>query len=233
VTAYPASPGLHCSRCGRRQPPDGPLTTADGTPISAAEYRALASLVAAALVCSDCVSAPNAAAASAEHGSPAAAGAQAPVERTPRPPGTQGPRPLSTPCHREVPLDERECWRLMRIARIGRLGFTENALPVILPAHFVVRDAEVVLATLPDGRVTSAAGSAIVAFEVDGYDPATREGWCVSTFGRSRLITDPREIKDLDELDFAPWSGNPDRRYIAVEPSHLRGKALTTAAPAG
>jgi len=202
-------------------------------PISAVEYRALASLVGAALVCSDCVSGLSAAATSVEHGVPPAAGAQAPVERSPRPSGTEGPRPLSTSRHREVALDERECWRLMRIARIGRLGFTENALPVILPAHFVVRDAEVVLASLPDGKVASADRSAVVAFEVDGYDPATREGWCVSTFGRSRLITDPLEIKALDELDFAPWSGNPDRRYIAIEPSNLRGRALTRADAAG
>lgn len=31
---------------------------------------------------------------------------------------------------------------------------------------------------------------AVVAFEVDSYDPQTQNGWCVPVIGPSRLITD-------------------------------------------
>lgn len=46
---------LICSRCGKKQPTEGPLTTDDGTPISVLEYVTLAGLVDGALVCSGCV----------------------------------------------------------------------------------------------------------------------------------------------------------------------------------
>lgn len=140
---------------------------------------------------------------------------------------------MPAPSHRETPLDERECWQLIRTVPVGRLAFTEHALPVILPAHFIIRDAEIVLASLADARVISADRGAIVAFEVDAYQPATQEGWCVSTLGRSRRITDTQEITALDELHFNPWTGDPNRHYIAIEVNRLRGKALTLAGGSG
>lgn len=124
-------------------------------------------------------------------------------------------------------LDEQECRQLIATAPIGRLAFTESALPMILPVHFTVRDGEVVIASLGGSKVSSARRGDIVAFEVDGYDPETREGWTASVVGPSRLITDPDEIAALDLLDFAPWTPDQDRHYLAVQIGVLRGRRLT------
>lgn len=124
-------------------------------------------------------------------------------------------------------LDEEECRALIRTAPLGRLAFTEAALPTILPVHFHLRDEEVVIASLSGSKVSSARRGDIVAFEVDGYDTATREGWTANVVGPSRLITDHADVAALDLLDFAPWTRDQDRHYIAVQIGLLRGRRLT------
>lgn len=136
---------------------------------------------------------------------------------------------ITSPGRCEIPIGERECRKLLPTQSVGRIAFTERALPVIYPAHFVVDEDEIILAALPDGRVASAERGAIVAFEVDAYDPTTGQGWCVCTLGRSRLITDTAHLQALDALHFSPWASRADRRYIAVEISMLRGKRLADA----
>lgn len=236
MTSGPKPPTYICSRCGTPQPAEGPLRADDGTAISAKTFQELAALAGDALICSQCVHAaatvefpaiawpapgPQTTRRTQESAEPAAPDLSSGQE-------ADAPEPRQ-PTHREVPLDEEDCWQLMGSAVIGRLGLTDRALPLILPAHFVVRDREVVIASLPDPKVANAGRRGVVAFEVDGYDPVTRQGWCVSTVGRSRLITDPEEIRALDSLDFAPWTHSPDRHYIAIELGRLRGIALTAA----
>jgi hypothetical protein len=186
------------------------LIAEDGTPISVREYLAVASLVGDALVCSDCVAALS---------YPAETSSS--IASTPR-----DAKDPPVPTHREIELGSPECWRLLSTRPVGRLGFTDRALPEIRPTHFVVRDEQLVLATLNDRKVVSADRRDVVAFEVEDYDPDTREGWWVSTVGRAGLITDRAEIDDLDRLDFTPWSDHPHRHYIAVQIEALHGRRL-------
>lgn len=133
--------------------------------------------------------------------------------------------PATRPLSRD--LDDEECRHLLGTTPIGRLGFTDRALPMILPAHYTVREPEVVLASLPDSKVNAAARATIVAFETDHYDPGRQEGWCVSLVGPSRLICDPDEVSALDGLDFAPWTGDPRQHYIGIRIAMLRGRRLS------
>jgi uncharacterized protein len=128
-------------------------------------------------------------------------------------------------------LGEEECRRLMPTAAIGRLGFTENALPSIAPVHFRVIGDTVVLASLTGSKVASADRGDIVAFEVDAYEPATAEGWTVSVLGPSSRVTDPDEVDELDRLDFAPWTGNPAQCYIRIRIERIRGRRLCRETP--
>lgn len=193
-----------CSRCGKPQPTTGPLRTSDGTPITVSTYLDLAGLSGDALVCPDCL--PSLDALGRELSG------------------------LSPSGHTETPLDERECRRLLPTQPIGRLAFTEHALPVIRPAHFVFRGPRLVLAGLTDGRVASARRDSLVAFEVDAYDAARRQGWWVCAIGRCRLITDRSQIRELDDLQFTPWSKDPDRNDIAIDIAVLRGQRLAPTA---
>jgi nitroimidazol reductase NimA-like FMN-containing flavoprotein (pyridoxamine 5'-phosphate oxidase superfamily) len=136
---------------------------------------------------------------------------------------------MPDPVHVFEDLDEAECRRLLATAPIGRLGFTEGALPMIVPVHFVVRGDDVVICTLDGPKVRSAGRNDVVAFEVDSYDPDTREGWGVVVVGVTRLITDEADLAGLDALGFAPWSRQQGRHYFAVRMDSVRGRILTRA----
>jgi nitroimidazol reductase NimA-like FMN-containing flavoprotein (pyridoxamine 5'-phosphate oxidase superfamily) len=126
-------------------------------------------------------------------------------------------------------LDDQECRALLESATFGRLAFTQGALPMILPSHFVVRGDEVVVPSLAAAAIASARKRHVVVFEVDTYEPATREGWSVSVIGPSRLIVDPYEVAELDRLDFSPSSAQHGWHYIAVRIGMLRGARLVLA----
>ena len=90
-----------------------------------------------------------------------------------------------------VVLDEAECRRLLARAVIGRLAYTEGALPAIQPVHFTVHDGQVVIPTRVGSKVAAASMGAVVAFEVDEYDAASRTGWNVTVVGPSAVVTAP------------------------------------------
>ena len=67
------------------------------------------------------------------------------ARRTGRPDDDDGGHPMDRlPDDREVELlDEAECLRLLTTAAIGRVAFTEGALPAVQPVSFAVADGEI------------------------------------------------------------------------------------------
>ena len=123
-------------------------------------------------------------------------------------------------------LDEQICRRLLQVAPHGRLAFTEGALPMVLPVAYTVRGDEVIASVV--GVEAGRFRGAVVAFEVDSFEPRTQDSWCVSVIGPSRPITDPQLIAEMDGLGFAPYTPDvePGRQYVAVHIAVLRGRRL-------
>jgi hypothetical protein len=123
-------------------------------------------------------------------------------------------------------LDEAECRRLLGRAVVGRLGFTEGALPAIQPVSFAMSAEEIIIPTRQGSKVAVASRGAIVAFEVDEFDPADRTGWNVTVVGPSRVISDAGQIRALDELGARPWPPADTCCYVAVRIRLLRGRRI-------
>ncbi|WP_104522926.1 pyridoxamine 5'-phosphate oxidase family protein [Blastococcus atacamensis] len=136
----------------------------------------------------------------------------------------------STDVHRRLEVfDETECRRLLAIAVIGRLGYTEGALPSIQPVHFTVFDGQVIIPTRVGSKVAAASRGAVVAFEVDEYDAALRTGWNVTVIGPSRVISDPDGVHALDELGAQAWAPPDAACYVAVQIAIVRGRRVIAA----
>lgn len=86
-------------------------------------------------------------------------------------------------------LTAAECVSLLSTAHLGRLVYTENALPAIRPVRFRLDGDSVVIGTLPCRRVAGLPG-AVVAFEADDIDLSTRTGWSVVVVGKAEAVTD-------------------------------------------
>ena len=94
------------------------------------------------------------------------------------------------------PLSPADCWHLLDQARVGRVAFTDRAMPAIAAvACRLGDDGELLLAVPAGSRAADGVHHAIVAFAVDDVTA----GWSVSVVGETRVLdgTAPRP-QDLD-----------------------------------
>lgn len=90
-------------------------------------------------------------------------------------------------------LSREESLALLGSRSVGRIAVTMRALPTILPVTDVL-DAtteSIVFRTGYGTKLDAAGRNAVVAFEIDDLDEATRTGWSVVAIGTASEVTDP------------------------------------------
>ena len=122
-----------------------------------------------------------------------------------------------------VVLDEAECRRLLTTVAVGRLGFTDGALPVVLPVPFAMHDDRVLIPAGAGSTVVRALRGAVVALLADSYRGDLASGWGVTVVGPSRVIGGALEVAVLDRLRLFPGAPTSGRCYIEVRPGLVRG----------
>jgi nitroimidazol reductase NimA-like FMN-containing flavoprotein (pyridoxamine 5'-phosphate oxidase superfamily) len=125
-----------------------------------------------------------------------------------------------------VELDEAECLRLLAGHEIGRVVFTEAALPAAQPVTYLLDEEEIVFRTAGGSRLAAATRNAVVAFQVDRIDPDTRTGWTVLGVGQAYEVVVPERLADLAERIPAPWARQSTAHTIAVPLQRLSGRRL-------
>ncbi|MEN3533732.1 pyridoxamine 5'-phosphate oxidase family protein [Microbispora sp. ZYX-F-249] len=124
-------------------------------------------------------------------------------------------------------LSGGECLDLLASAPIGRIVFTDRALPAVQPVNFCLLDGNIVIRTAAGSKLAAAARNAIVAFEADDFDVSCRTGWSVTAVGPARAVSEPEEIARLSALPLTPWvPGNRDH-FIVMAPEQISGRRLT------
>jgi nitroimidazol reductase NimA-like FMN-containing flavoprotein (pyridoxamine 5'-phosphate oxidase superfamily) len=131
----------------------------------------------------------------------------------------------------EVPTTE-QCLDLVRTATIGRLAIHAGALPTIVPVNFVLTDGGIVVRTAPGSKLDNALEHAVVAFEVDDFDPLRHTGWSVVITGLAREIVDPAELDAVRRLPLAHWAPGEATRYVCVSLDLVSGRRIGATAPA-
>ena len=126
-------------------------------------------------------------------------------------------------------LSEEECLSLLRVSKFGRVAIIVDEFPVVLPVnHRLVDDAggAFLLLRTRSGNVIDQASTA-VAFQVDGVEPARREGWSVLVRGRSRRV-DPDTAELCEGLGLETWLAGRDT-WVVIEPILITGRRLHAA----
>ncbi len=129
-------------------------------------------------------------------------------------------------------LSRDECLRLLATAPIGRIVFTERALPAVRLVNFILRGDEIVIRTGEGCKLLSAVRHAVVAFEADEVDYRTRTGWSVTVIGHAREVTDAAELATLRGLLLTSWAPGPREHLICVKVELVSGRRLDNALPA-
>mgnify|MGYP001024768955 FL=1 len=130
-----------------------------------------------------------------------------------------------------IPLDSAEALLLLGTVSIGRIVFTQHALPTIRPVNHVVDHGAIVIRTHEGAALTSRTRltdgpGVVVAYEADSIDPVTHLGWSVVVTGYARLVTDARELARYQKL-LHPWVGAAMDYAVRIDPDLVTGVRLT------
>ena len=123
-------------------------------------------------------------------------------------------------------LSRAECLALLPTVPIGRLVFTDRALPAVVPVNFVVHDGRIVVRTGQGSSLAAAVRGAVVAFEVDQVDEQARNGWSVTVTGRASEVVDPDAVAELSSLPLQPWAGGERNHFIVVPVDLVQGRRV-------
>jgi hypothetical protein len=133
----------------------------------------------------------------------------------------------------EVPVEE--CLTLLRENVVGRIAFVADELLTILPVNYRVVEASgqtpgnwLALRTRP-GNVLERA-SMMVAFEIDGFDAAHRQGWSVLVRGTLHHI-DADAATFRERFDSEPWLAAERDAWLIIESFAITGRRLHSAEP--
>src|SRR5262245_8474269 len=129
-------------------------------------------------------------------------------------------------------LSRADCLALLTAAPIGRIVFTDRALPAVQPVNFVLDGEDIIIRTTAGSKLSRATRNAVVAFEADEFNPETRTGWSVAVVGRARAVTEPAEYTRLEALPLRPWAPGSRDHFIAISTEQTSGR-LIIANPAG
>ncbi|MGW3658290.1 pyridoxamine 5'-phosphate oxidase family protein [Streptomyces sp. NPDC005151] len=124
-------------------------------------------------------------------------------------------------------LGRQECLSLLATAPVGRIVYTRQALPAVLPVNFALdSDGAVLLRISADSEPARAVGGAVVAFEADAVDAAAHSGWSVVLTGRAAVVTDQAEMNRLDRAGPRSWAPSPEEVFVRIEPELVTGREL-------
>lgn len=123
-------------------------------------------------------------------------------------------------------LDREQCLDLLENVRVGRLVFTEDALPAVQPVNFRLHRGDVVIRVAGGAKLTAAAGNAVVAFEADELDPDLRSGWSVTVVGHANLITDVTELVEMSGTFLQPWVDGRRDHFVRIQIEKVTGRRL-------
>lgn len=123
-------------------------------------------------------------------------------------------------------LDRHECLRLLAGSVVGRVVFTENALPAAQPVNYLLDGEEVVFRTANGSKLAAAARHAVVGFQVDDIDVEGRGGWSVLGVGQAYEICDPGRLARLRAIMPPSWVRGADLHTISIPVQVLTGRRL-------
>ena len=130
-------------------------------------------------------------------------------------------------------LARTDCLDLLAAGSVGRVAVTTPDGPHIVPVSYTVFDDSVVVRTSAYSLLGTYARDAVVAFEVDAFDPGSRSGWSVVVRSRCTVEGDPSTIREIrTAAPDAPWAGGTRNLYLRLRLDQVTGRTVGDLTPA-
>lgn len=114
-------------------------------------------------------------------------------------------------------LGPAACLRLLAGRSVGRVAYTERALPAVRPVHYALSGRHLVLHTGQDTLAGRLDGQ-VVAVQVDDVDAGGAFGWSVLVTGTATVVPAPAGPHEAR----GPWRGRATAVQVSI--SDLRGE---------
>ncbi len=127
-----------------------------------------------------------------------------------------------------VELTESESWQLMASVSLGRIVFTQHAMPAIRPINHLVDDQTIIIRSHLGAAIVARAAAedgAVVCYEADDIDPVRHTGWSVIATGMARLVRERAVIARYEQV-LEPWAAGQMDYVIAIKPQIITGLRL-------
>lgn len=126
-------------------------------------------------------------------------------------------------------LSGPECWKLLASVPLGRVVFSQRAMPAIQVVSHLIDDGAIIVRS-PQGTVIAGTGTgtgsgAVVCYEADDMDPIRRIGWSVVVTGLARLVSDPAAAARYSRL-LPPWAPGVAVDLVVIEPGVVTGRRV-------
>jgi nitroimidazol reductase NimA-like FMN-containing flavoprotein (pyridoxamine 5'-phosphate oxidase superfamily) len=125
-------------------------------------------------------------------------------------------------------MSRAECDARLHETPLGRVAFVADGDVVVFPVNFRYHEGTVVFRTSEGAKLEAAAGRYPVAFEIDGWDAETEDGWSVLVKGVAQIVEDDDRMAELFDLGLRPWADALDRRrWVQIRPDEITGRKTT------
>lgn len=126
-------------------------------------------------------------------------------------------------------LDRDECLALLERSVLGRVALSMGALPTILPVNFRMVDGDVVFRTGVGSKLDAAARGAVIAFEVDAFDPIEHTGWSVVVTGVAQDRASLERVNVISDTAIPRWAPAGSARTLFLPTAMISGRRITHA----
>ncbi len=124
-------------------------------------------------------------------------------------------------------LSFEECQQLLASSGVGRVAFLADGEVEVLPVNYTIEGARVAFRTATGSKLEAAVERAVVAFEVDGYDPVERTGWSVVIKGRAEVASDAALVARLERSGLKPYSTAVSKpEWVVIHPNAITGRRV-------
>lgn len=127
-------------------------------------------------------------------------------------------------------LERDQCLALLATATLGRVGLSSGALPTVLPVNFLLHDDQILIRSGHGTKLDAALSDAVVAFEVDDFDPLYHSGWSVVVTGVATSLDDPELLARVERLPLPRWAPEDLGHVVAISIEMVSGRRLDRAA---
>jgi len=124
-------------------------------------------------------------------------------------------------------LDREQSLELLQQVGVGRLIFTEHALPAVQPVEFRWWRGDVVIRVADPAMLNAASANRIVAFETDELDAGLHRGWSVTVVGHAQVVTEVPDLIELSGLFSRPWIGSRRDYFLQIRTEKVTGRRLS------